>query len=239
MASGLGGCASCIKYCLFAFNLLFWLIGCALVGVGIWIVVDSKKFIEILTQNVSTDVQNTLGASSEDAVRILGIVAIVVGGVILILGFLGCCGAIRESQVLLSIFFAFLLIIFLILITIGILVFVYSDKLQTWLRDAMQKEIDENVSNGLMNYSHEKYGCCGIDDAIGGICRQDYPPTSQCKAGSFNCANGCFSPLWSDLDKMKFGLGIALLVSGGITLLGLIFSMCLCCSIRSSTSYSY
>ena len=64
------------------------LIGCALVGVGIWVLVD-KKFKD-------------LSAESEFAVlQYAGVALIVIGGIIMMVGFFGCCGAIRESQCLL------------------------------------------------------------------------------------------------------------------------------------------
>jgi len=67
------------------------LIGCALLAVGIWVKVEEKSFADLIKdQNVAA----TLGA--------LAWVIIVVGAVVLVLGFLGCCGAIRENQCMLA-----------------------------------------------------------------------------------------------------------------------------------------
>ena len=64
------------------------LIGCALVGMGIWVMVD--------------DGFKDLADSSEFAsLQYAGIGLIVVGSIIMLVGFFGCCGAIRESQCLL------------------------------------------------------------------------------------------------------------------------------------------
>ncbi|KAF6018272.1 TSPAN8 [Bugula neritina] len=81
--SGLSGCFACIKYLMFAFNFIFWLIGCALVGFGIWVLVDDT-FKELAAD------------TSFAALQYAGIGIIVVGCVIMIIGFFGCCGAIRE-----------------------------------------------------------------------------------------------------------------------------------------------
>ncbi|KAF6024413.1 TSPAN8 [Bugula neritina] len=86
--SGLSGCFACIKYLMFAFNFIFWLIGCALVGFGIWVLVDDT-FKELAAD------------TSFAALQYAGIGIIVVGCVIMIIGFFGCCGAIRESKCLL------------------------------------------------------------------------------------------------------------------------------------------
>ena len=65
------------------------LVGCALVGVGIWTMVD-KNFTTLAENN------------SLDFLQYAGIIMISIGSVIMVIGFFGCCGAIRESQCLLT-----------------------------------------------------------------------------------------------------------------------------------------
>jgi len=64
--------------------------GCALLGVGIWVRVDEnfKQYVE----------------SSENFSFLYSgaITLIVIGIVVMVIGFLGCCGAIRESQCMLG-----------------------------------------------------------------------------------------------------------------------------------------
>jgi len=67
------------------------LVGCALLAVGIWAKVDESSFAGAVNE---ADVAHSLSVASW--------VIIVVGAVIFILGFLGCCGAIRESQCMLA-----------------------------------------------------------------------------------------------------------------------------------------
>lgn len=55
---------------------------------GIWVLVD--------------DGFNKLAKNTEfEFLQYAGIVLIVVGGIVMVVGFFGCCGAIRESQCLL------------------------------------------------------------------------------------------------------------------------------------------
>ena len=69
---------------------MFQLLGCAIIGVGIWIRVDPN-----LSQYVeSSDAFNYLYTG---AYMLIG-----VGLVSMVIGFLGCCGAIRESQCMLG-----------------------------------------------------------------------------------------------------------------------------------------
>ena len=56
---------------------------------GIWVLVD-ESFKELATDPYFA------------ALQYAGITLIVVGGVTMVIGFFGCCGAIRESQCLLT-----------------------------------------------------------------------------------------------------------------------------------------
>ncbi|CAI9610426.1 unnamed protein product [Staurois parvus] len=51
------------------------------------------------------------------------------GALMMLVGFLGCCGAIQESECMLGLFFAFLLVIFAIEIAAGIWGFANKDKI--------------------------------------------------------------------------------------------------------------
>lgn len=63
-----------------------------MLGVGIWVSVDSGSFIKIfgvLPDNIAAQFVN------------VGYFLIAIGALLLILGFLGCCGAQKESKCLL------------------------------------------------------------------------------------------------------------------------------------------
>eukprot|EP00057_Strongylocentrotus_purpuratus_P024730 XP_011679204.1 PREDICTED: CD9 antigen [Strongylocentrotus purpuratus] len=85
----LTGCVVCVKYLMFAFNFLFWLCGCALLGVGLWLCFDPSMREYATT---SGDLQ---------VYYIAVYVLIGIGGFMMLVGFLGCCGACMESQALL------------------------------------------------------------------------------------------------------------------------------------------
>ncbi|OWK18110.1 TSPAN18 [Cervus elaphus hippelaphus] len=82
-----GDCLSCMKYLMFVFNFFIFLGGACLLGIGIWVMVDPTGFREIVAAN---------------PLLITGAyILLAMGGLLFLLGFLGCCGAVRENKCLL------------------------------------------------------------------------------------------------------------------------------------------
>uniref|UniRef100_A0A096LRH0 Tetraspanin n=1 Tax=Poecilia formosa TaxID=48698 RepID=A0A096LRH0_POEFO len=77
----------CLKYLLFLFNFLFWVGGAAVLGVGVWTLVEKSDYLSLL-------------ASSTFAVS--AYILILAGGLVVVTGFLGCCAVIREQRSCLS-----------------------------------------------------------------------------------------------------------------------------------------
>uniref|UniRef100_A0A673BK51 Tetraspanin n=1 Tax=Sphaeramia orbicularis TaxID=375764 RepID=A0A673BK51_9TELE len=77
----------CLKYLLFVFNFLFWMGGAAVLGVGVWTLVEKSDYLSLL-------------ASSTFAVS--AYILILAGGLVVVTGFLGCCAVIREQRSCLS-----------------------------------------------------------------------------------------------------------------------------------------
>uniref|UniRef100_A0A671E246 Tetraspanin n=1 Tax=Rhinolophus ferrumequinum TaxID=59479 RepID=A0A671E246_RHIFE len=107
------GCLQGVKYLMFAFNLLFWLGGCGILGVGIWLAATQGNFATLSSSFPSLSAANLL---------------IVTGSLVMAIGFVGCIGAIKEHRCLLLTFFVMLLLVFLLEATVAILFFAYTDK---------------------------------------------------------------------------------------------------------------
>lgn len=73
---------------------LLQLAGCAILGVGIWVKVDSGSIFHLFGQIESAPAEL-------NQVLNVGYLLIAVGSFLLIIGFLGSCGVIRESKCLL------------------------------------------------------------------------------------------------------------------------------------------
>uniref|UniRef100_A0A8B9IFQ4 Tetraspanin 18 n=1 Tax=Anser cygnoides TaxID=8845 RepID=A0A8B9IFQ4_ANSCY len=122
-----GDCLSCMKYLMFLFNFFIFLGGACLLGVGIWVIVDPTGFREIVAANPLL----FTGAY----------IMLAMGAMLFLLGFLGCCGAIRENKCLLLFFFMFILLIFLAELSAAILAFIFRENLT---REFFTKELKKH-----------------------------------------------------------------------------------------------
>ncbi|XP_068607491.1 tetraspanin-1-like [Brachionichthys hirsutus] len=156
-------CAGFLKMMMFIFNGAIFLAGVAIMGVGIWVKVDSGSLMDIL--------DNVDGAPSELSILVnVSYLLIGVGAVLLVIGFLGCCGAIKESKCMLLTFFSIVLIIFLLEVAAAVVLLVFqnlTDELlhgvENELRNTIRRKYgqDEDVTS-LWNSTMEKFDCCGV-----------------------------------------------------------------------------
>nr|XP_020736974.1 tetraspanin-8-like [Odocoileus virginianus texanus] len=121
----MAGVNVCIKCSMFIFNFVFWLCGAIILSIAISIRAG-KIGQEIL-------VPGDANLSPFIAVNML----IFVGAVIMILGFLGCCGAIKENQFMMILFFLGLLMILLLQVAAGILATTSKSKTEQTLNKTL------------------------------------------------------------------------------------------------------
>ncbi|KAG8547102.1 hypothetical protein GDO81_029085 [Engystomops pustulosus] len=119
-----GDSLSCVKYLMFIFNFFIFLGGSFLLGLGLWVIIDPTGFREIIAANPLM----FMGAY----------LLLAMGAMLFLLGFLGCCGAIRENKCLLLFFFMFILVIFLAELSAAILAFLFRENLT---RDFFTKDL--------------------------------------------------------------------------------------------------
>ncbi|KAM7134239.1 LOW QUALITY PROTEIN: leukocyte antigen CD37 [Macrochelys suwanniensis] len=113
------GCLSVIKYFLFLFNLLFFVLGGIILSFGLWILIDQQSFSAVLVI-----LPVPLPGSSLYALKVWSYVLSGVGIVTMLLGFiLGCLGALKEIKCMLGFYFGFLFLLFAAQITIGVLLY--------------------------------------------------------------------------------------------------------------------
>ncbi|XP_071015230.1 tetraspanin-18B-like isoform X1 [Oncorhynchus clarkii lewisi] len=149
-----GDCLSCIKYLMFFFNFLIFLGGSFLLGVGVWVLVDPMGFREIIAAN---------------PLLFTGVyIILAMGAMLFLLGFLGCCGAIRENKCLLLFFFLLILVIFLAELAAAILAFVFREHLtrEKFTRDLKrhyQGHNNTDVFTSTWNALMTTFDCCGVN----------------------------------------------------------------------------
>lgn len=108
----------CIKYFIFGFNVIFWFLGIMFFGIGLWVWNEKGVLFNIFF---------IIDFGGFDLVWFF----FVVGGVMFILGFVGCIGVLWENIFFFKFFFVFLGIIFFLEFIVGVLVFVFKD----WIKD--------------------------------------------------------------------------------------------------------
>ncbi|XP_071953754.1 tetraspanin-5-like [Antedon mediterranea] len=140
-----------VKYLLFFANVLFWLLGIALIGAGAWAWYERGVF----------DNLNQLTSVTIDPVLLL----IAPGGVIFVLAFAGCIGALRENISLLRFYSVILGVIFFSEVAVGVLAYVYRDKLETQVSDTIDNIIRNYRDNvdlqDLIDFLQSYFQCCG------------------------------------------------------------------------------
>lgn len=143
------GNLTCCKYLMFLFNLLIFIGGAVLVGTGIWITVDGSSFKSIIS----------VDPALFNAVYLL----IAVGAVIFVTGFLGCCGAIKESKCLLNTFFVLVLVLFIVELAAIILGFVNNSKLEEIIKESMTLYGSNEVVRDGWDTLQSGFDCCGYN----------------------------------------------------------------------------
>ncbi|XP_075715511.1 tetraspanin-8 [Rhinoderma darwinii] len=152
----MAGVNKCLKYSMFIFNFLFWVCGCVILGISIWL-------------RVSSDAQQKLNIQGSGLLSAIDVM-IAVGAIIMVLGFFGCCGAIKESRCLLLLFFIGLFLILALQITAGILGVVYKpqleDKVNKTLHGLLPLDNQPEEFKQALEKIQEESKCCGIVHGI-------------------------------------------------------------------------
>jgi uncharacterized membrane protein len=260
---GLGCGATLAKWLLIIINILVLLAGAAVLGIGIWLLVDdgASKYFEI----ISVDTTETL-------VRTAIIIFIVIGGIAFVVGFCGCCGACKECSTLLLIYVVIVVLILLLQIAAGILAAVYKTEVEDKLKSSMEKTVGERYGTeeydsltSAWDFMQVEFECCGANgytDWNNSTYRSmndstTYPLTccklankdyqnpiaeneTQCLAGNSNSIyqEGCYDAFkkWVD-DRVVVLIAVAFALLA-IQVLAIIMACCLRKTISNQNAYA-
>ncbi|KAJ7994483.1 hypothetical protein DPEC_G00249720 [Dallia pectoralis] len=125
------GCITATKYFMFLFNFIFFLFGTLILGFGLWVLLDNQSFMAVLQE-------------SSTALKISAYVLVGVGALSMLMGFLGCVGAIYEIRFLLALYFSCLLLILIGQVAAGVLIY--------YKKDLLNGEMSTIVTQVLTNY---------------------------------------------------------------------------------------
>ncbi|XP_006824048.1 tetraspanin-5-like [Saccoglossus kowalevskii] len=155
----------CLKYTFFVFNVIFWIIGTVIIGVGVWAYTLSNEGGLNFAQ---------LRDAEADAIIVFlfanyPLLVIVIGVVIFVLALSGCVGALRENICLLKFFTIVLCLIFVVQMAMGLFLFITlqynTEKFYTKVDDiiisAIQKYREDINLQELIDELQQQLKCCG------------------------------------------------------------------------------
>lgn len=241
---GLSCGMKCVKALFFVFNFIFFVLGIAVLGVGIYSRVENDSFDSFFEGGVIVTAANLLIAA---------------GVIVALIGFMGCCGAIKQSKVLLGLYAALVILIFILEIVGGALAYTKRDAVEATVTKQIAKSLDEYGNTDLaakglaktIDLFQEKIKCCG-SNGPNDWASTDYiqklgnnsdvaVPKSCCKTSDDDCNTrtkkgyytlGCIAQgktyikdnLW-----LVGGVGVGIAV---VQLLGIVFAISLICAIK-------
>lgn len=157
------------KYVLCSFNFLLFLSGSIILSIGIWIIADSSSIIGLSKIVPVEEIQLFIQPS---VIHQASYVLIAIGGFLFVASFLGYCGALRESQCMLTTYGILLLL--LLVAEIGAVFYVTSN------REKVEEQTKKMLKDSLVKYYSGKnesdavtvvwdqlqanFKCCGVDN---------------------------------------------------------------------------
>ncbi|XP_041472364.1 CD63 antigen-like [Lytechinus variegatus] len=168
------------------------------------------------------------------------------GGAIMVVGFFGCCGAIRESVCQLSTYFVIVFIIFCAEIAAGVWMYIEKDKIGDSAGEYFDKLVQEKYSGDvsvqiLVDYTQKRFRCCGAsgpDDWT--LSNQPIPDSCgrNCTEGCYDTVNeglyeeGCKVKIVDILKQNLYIVGVACATVALVEVLAMILTVFLCRRIR-------
>ncbi|XP_075013143.1 tetraspanin-1 [Calonectris borealis] len=218
------GCFTFIKVMMILFNLAIFLGGGTLLGVGIWVTVDGQSFLDIF------------GSLSSSVLQVVNVsyFLIAIGAILLVIGFLGCYGAQRDSKCLLMMFFSVVLIIFIAEVAAAVVALVYTSLAETLLTAVVTPVLKEKYGadmkfTHIWNVTMNEVHCCGLNNYTDFTdspwykekgtypepCCKDLQPCNNTLAAESD-VQGCFHQI---LEEIKTNAGVVGGVAAGIAAL--------------------
>ncbi|CAJ0587799.1 unnamed protein product, partial [Mesorhabditis spiculigera] len=158
-APGLGGeseISCCVKYSVFAFNVLFFLLGFSLLVIGVWAQIEKNSIYSQLNKASKLYLDPTW-------------LLIVVGMVTFIIGFSGCIGSLRENTSFLTFYSTLLGLLLIAEFAAGAFAYVCKEQLDQYFRkllnDVIEGYRDDPDLQILIDSMQEAWKCCGINSA--------------------------------------------------------------------------
>ncbi|GFT28329.1 tetraspanin-4 [Nephila pilipes] len=225
---------TCVRKSLCCINLLFWILGCGILGIGIWLHLAYQGYSRLLSHRILS-----------------GDSLIIIAGVLTFLpGFFGCCGSWFQNRCLLRMYFILVIAVLLIEFSAGTLGFIYRRRagaiLQDELLTGLQTRYTATNENGLkITWDHiqEQFKCCGVKNYrdwyhISAWPDKQWVPSSCCLPKFSNMSScgeledtsyfytaGCYANIHNWIMERLYIIGIISLLFAFIQLFGIISAL--------------
>ncbi|EDV29608.1 uncharacterized protein TRIADDRAFT_52174 [Trichoplax adhaerens] len=142
----------CLTILLHLFNFILWISGVAILAASIWGLIAFGPYMKLDNQHSFSALYILLG----------------VGILIVLIGFVGCYGAMKGSRCLLGIYSVILIVIVLAEITLGIIAFVFKGDFEAGLAVTMKpflQKYDTDVGiKHIVDGVQQNLECCGAQN---------------------------------------------------------------------------
>lgn len=149
----MGCCDSMVKYIVFFTNFVVFLVSVSLIIIGAYIQASMNEYLDFLGDQAF----NT------------PIVIIIIGVVIMLVTFFGCCGAISENKFMIYTYSTLLTLLLIAMAGAAIAIYVYKDE--------VREVINKKMNDGMQNYGKQDHDgvtktwnivqhelkCCGVE----------------------------------------------------------------------------
>lgn len=201
-----GSCNSFYKYSIFAFNIIFLVVGVALTAMGAWLRTDSR-FRDFLSERYRQAVDEAFWQAP--TLYTFSYILLVLGATMIVVAIFGCCGAIQGSRLFLG-FYGFSVFV-LLMFTISCVVYIIykSEGIDVELSDALNYMVQHyyqgaGVVQESLDRLQQAFRCCGNAGCSDfRAFRQDPPRTCDIRC------DGCHYRIWLAL---RIGFSVALVV---------------------------
>jgi len=156
------GCGtSCAKYLFFAFNLVFWILGIVVFAIGIYSRVENDSWKDLVIDSTTFS----------EAANLL----IAAGVIVALIGFFGCCGAIKKQKWMLVVYSILVVLIFILQLAAGVYAYAKKDTIENTLAKKIKVVVkksygktDTTANKGLtkaVDWLQQNAQCCGAEGA--------------------------------------------------------------------------
>ncbi|XP_064634844.1 tetraspanin-9-like [Lineus longissimus] len=228
----------CVKLTFTVFNALFWLLGCALIGMGVWLHINKGPYVDVLAPGF-----NWLSATA---------LILTTGILCVLIGFMGCYGILIENRCMLITYFLFVLFVFALEVIAALIGVCYQDELKILMKDELQYGIravypipgvdDPSGLRATWDGMQSALQCCGVTNytdwfTCNGWKKQNWVPDTCCLDISKNCgkskdpnkwqSKGCLEEILYVMQQQYYVLGVVAIVFAVIQIMCMVASLVL------------